>query len=76
MEDVTLAVDLLQASLVAELADCNVKDTQPDKVYCDQGQSRETDDNLHGHGQKVSNKLSALEGSRTARPAAWPFWKV
>lgn len=46
MEDVSLAVELLQAGTVAELANRDVEYAEPDKVDCNQGHGGKPDDNL------------------------------
>ena len=51
VEDVTLAVELLQASTVAKLANRDVKYAKPDEVDCDQGQGGEPNDNLSMHNK-------------------------
>lgn len=47
MEDVTLAAELLlDASTVAQLGNRNIKHAQPDKVERNEGNRRESNDNL------------------------------
>ena len=80
VEDVSLAVELLQARAVAELANRDVEHAEPDKVDCNQGHGGKPDDNLCAFGPGVSwgfrrGCVQSGSGALTARPAAWPFWK-